>query len=69
MSWSEDEPWSSLSPEGTMPILGVVPSNLEPSRWQNVASPGCQESDCHLACPQVLAGLLPDLAPADDSGL
>lgn len=69
MSCAVDDPLSSFSPEGMMPISGVVPSNLEPSCWQDVASPGCQESDCHPDCPRVLAGLLPDLAPADDSGL
>lgn len=60
---------STAFPEGFMPILGVVSSNLKPLFWQNVTSPGYQESDCHLDCPQVPAGFLPDSATADDSGL
>lgn len=58
---------STAFPEGFMPILGVVSSNLKPLFWQNVTSPGYQESDCHLDCPQVPAGFLPDSATADDS--
>lgn len=56
---------STAFPEGFMPILGVS-SNLKPLFWQNVTSPGYQESDYDLDCPQVPAGFLPD-STADDS--